>query len=815
MRKPGLIISLVLLTVFECLLYSLNAFAESKVLDVNLVNTTPIPLADYFSVLEDPAQTLTLDDLQKKDISARFKSPEYSGKALGFGYTHSAYWLRLTFVNPSIQNIERILDISYARLSSVQLHQQKSDGTYESVLTGNDLPMSQRPYHNRNFVFTLNFPPQSTNVYYLRLQSTASINVPAKLWSPEAFHAYEREDYVVQAVYFGMTFAMILFNLLLFIVLRDLMYLLYIGFVSFMSLAMASQNGLAKEYLWPEASAWSSISTSVAYSIAFITLLVFMQRMINTRFVIPKSNRIINAFSIGHIVFIIGYFVSLQSFVRLSALFFLFTAFLILGTGLFCSYKRHRSAYFFLAAFAMLVVGIIVTVLTNYGALPINLLTSNSLQLGSAFEMLLLALALADRFNTVRKEKAEAQEEALKVQQRLVEHLLSSEKALAQSRDAAEAANRAKSSFLANMSHEIRTPMNGIIGLGNIMRRGEVTPKQAEQLNKINTAAEHLLGVINDILDISKIEAGKLVIEDTPVDIDSLLKNVSSILSVRAKAKGIPLYIESATFPPKLYGDPMRLQQALLNYATNAIKFTDKGSITFRVLLLNEDSKSILTRFEVQDTGIGISPETLPLLFSAFEQADSSTTRKYGGTGLGLAITKHLAGLMGGEAGVESTAGTGSIFWFTATLIKKNENDTITGKSENADVETMIRQLHQGAHILVVDDEPLNREVAQDQLKDVGLLVDTAEDGAEAISMALHNHYAAILMDMQMPNVDGLDATRQIRLIPGYSNTPIIAITGNAFEEDKARCLEAGMNDFLTKPIYPEILFSTLLRWLK
>jgi len=800
------------------LLLTANIFAaqpvNSHAAEASQINKIPLILTQYFDVLEDPSLTLTLDDVQKPDIAARFKTDTPAADALGFGYTRSAYWLRIVLNNTSKQPVERLLEISYARLADVQFHQPKADGAYQSLQTGTNFPMSTRPLNNRNFVFPITLPANSNQTFYMRLQSSATLIVPARLWLPQEFYAYERDDYFVQAIYFGVAIAMVLFNLLLFVVLRDVMYLLYIIFVSFMSLSMASQNGLLKEYFWPDAGVWSSISTSVAYSVAFIFLLIFMQRMINTRKIIPKFNRVINLFIAGHVIFIIGYFTSLQSFVRPSALFFLTTAIMILAAGMTCVFKRQRSAYFFLAAFAMLVLGIIATVLTNYKILPVNILTLNSLQVGSAFEMLLLALALADRFNVIRNEKAKTQEEALKVQQRLVENLQSSERELAQSRDAAEAANRAKSAFLANMSHEIRTPMNGIIGMATIMRRGGATPKQAEQLNKINTAAEHLLGIINNILDISKIEAGKLVVEETPVDINSLLTNVSSILSERAKAKGIPIMVQAASIPTNLYGDPTRLQQALLNYLTNSIKFTDKGSITLRVLQQQETDESVMVRFEVQDTGIGIAPEILPQLFSAFEQADNSTTRKYGGTGLGLAITRRLARLMGGAAGVESTPGAGSTFWFTAKLIKKSGENILLPTAANDDAETIVRQRYHGSHILVVDDEPLNREVAQDQLESAELAVDTAEDGAEAIAMAREKSYAAILMDMQMPNVDGLDATRAIREIPGYRHTPIIAITANAFAEDKARCIDAGMDDFLTKPLYPDVLYATLLRWL-
>jgi len=377
----------------------------------------------------------------------------------------------------------------------------------------------------------------------------------------------------------------------------------------------------------------------------------------------------------------------------------------------------------------------------------------------------------------------------------------------------AESASETKSRFLANMSHDIRTPMGSIIGMANLALQADLNPRQRDYVEKIHRSANDLLGILNDILDISRIEAGKLEIEQRDFTIDGVFDRLSGLFADAARQKGLALrFSRSPELAGPLRGDPMRLTQVLTNFIGNAIKFTERGEVDVvarpRVGAAGDGACAL--RFEVRDTGIGIRPELVPLLFTPFQQGDASTTRKYGGTGLGLAISRQLAGLMGGSVGVDSEPGKGSTFWLELTLPRGGDAGAGAGPSRPAATGTL-----DGARVLLAEDNVLNQQVAREMLAAQGARVTVVGNGRAAIDALRRDSFDCVLMDVQMPGMDGIEATREIRANPAWMDLPVIAMTANASPADQLACCDAGMNDFVSKPFEPDAMLACVRSWVR
>ncbi|WP_317202988.1 CHASE3 domain-containing protein [Janthinobacterium sp.] len=396
-----------------------------------------------------------------------------------------------------------------------------------------------------------------------------------------------------------------------------------------------------------------------------------------------------------------------------------------------------------------------------------------------------------------------------KYKNHLEELVLERTKELEIARQQAEAANTAKSEFFANMSHEIRTPISSVLGLAQLAINAETDPKQLDYLEKIQISGEHLLSIIDAILDFSQMEAGKLNIEKTDFDLNEIERKLADMLTQKAVGKGLKLSFDFDPGIPMLCADSLRISQILLNYIDNAIRFTEQGEIVIRAIIAENDKDDLLLRCEVQDTGIGISTENMAKLFLPFQQADNSITRKYGGSGLGLAICNRLVKLMDGEVGIKSEVGKGSTFWFTVRLDKSKE------KKEGlfAGEANMVSAL-QGAHILLVDDDDINRLVATTFLQRAGADVSIAKNGKEALHLLRQIRFDCVLMDIQMPVMDGLETIQVIRGDPSLAGLRVIAMTANASNDDREHFLVAGMNDFISKPFKSKSLFNVIEKWL-
>lgn len=763
----------------------------SSCADETVAHDEPVQISTTVLSLEDSNNTLNPNDALET-LSSQGNPRVVSRNNVSLGFQKSPFWFLLRIDNDGPE-VERYLIAGRPHTDYIDLY------LYDENLTlirtdhqGDRLPWSERAFDDNEPAFSLTIPAQQTSFVLLKVQTTGSVELPITFVDRDGFVRYKLSQHIFSGLYFGAILAMCLFNFLLFVAIRDRSYMLYVLYLVALMAFLLTRSSIAFQFIWPQ-TPWLNDTFRASASLAGEGLAVlFAAAFLQLRHTRRRLNNFMQLLGLGLIALAaLSWLIKPEHTLRFATLIVIFIAPSLIIPTLLRIRDGFKPAQYFLLAFTPIAALAPLFVLKTFAIIDSNWVLDHAFEIGSTLEAWLLSFALAYRLTMLKAENDRMQTEAnVELEKRVKERTEELNSALS-----------ARSEFLAVMSHEIRTPLNGMLGTLDMLNDSHLDTEQRRKVQLIEQSGNTLVELINDILDYSRIDAGKLPIDDEQFNLPGLVRESAALFEHRARINGNEL---RSTLDDNLgllcHGDPIRLRQILVNLISNAVKFTEGGTVSIDVQRDPENLAYVL--FEIRDQGIGISRQQMAHLFELFQQGDGSTRRRYGGTGLGLAICRQLVELMGGEIGVDSEHGRGSLFWFRLPLPEVSRDERRAQQKEEMDLEEQTPNIR----LLIVDDNHVNLLVAQGLAKKLGHEVEVAETGPEALAVLLNDSrpFDLIFMDCEMPQMDGFETSREIIRLQNkgqIDQIPIIALTAHAVPDKIRLCHEAGMVSHIAKPI--------------
>ncbi|MGJ7517732.1 7TM diverse intracellular signaling domain-containing protein [Pseudomonas baetica] len=758
--------------------------------------TQSLPLGRTLQVFEDAAGQATIADVRAQAASGNFKPHDKA--TLNAGYSRSVFWLKIDLdyrpTNPAAQRTW-LLELAYPPLDHLDLYSPDAAGNYQLVRqTGDALPFASREIRQNNYLFNLNFAPGQSQTLYLRLQSQGSIQAPVTLWSSTAYLEAQPVRLYVLGLIYGVLLGMLVYNLFIYLSVRDTSYLYYIFYIASFGLYQLSVNGAAVQYFWPDNPWWANAATPFFIGSAGLFGSQFARSFLQTATFSRWLDRLLLALVVfSALVVGLSLMTSYALALRLATALALIFTVVIFSAGIFAWLRGLRVARYFIIAWSAFLLGGIVNTLMVLGYLPNVFLTMYSSQIGSAIEVALLSLALADRINAMREQQAQTLLDAGQKLEVLNQQLARS--------------NQLKDEFLATLTHELRTPMNGVIGSLELMQTVEMDPELEQYQQTAAGSARDMMRMVNGILTLTELQAGKLKASPSTFSLRGVVEALRVQFDGNASSKSLDFKVDVApNVPDRLHGDSAKLAQCLECLLDNAIKFTRVGGLALRVSGKTVKPDRLALSFAVIDTGIGFTDLGEATMYQRFFQLDGSMTREYGGLGVGLAICRQLVELLGGRLTHRSEPGRGSRFQLDVEF-EVPAMEPLSVPFMSRDFPRL--RLPQDCTVLLVDDNGINQLVMRGMLLKLGFRVRTADSGSAALDCLQRETFDAVLLDCQLPAMDGVSLCCQIRALPGCAELPVFMI---ALGADRERCPTGALIDHLSKPVKFEDLQTALYR---